>query len=183
MNFPDLPGESLDLVEIDASCIDDLHENSSMPVFFEFMEFAESRTREETETYVQKLISRSEAPTGHYWMIRHKADGKVMGTFGVLDIDTRKGSGEIGYGLSPLYWGKCYFQEALGLVLRHLFGEADFHRVWAKTQDDNAASIRSLEKAGFSREGTLRDFYLSEKDGSRHDAVILSILSHEFADG
>ncbi len=183
MNFPDLPGERIDLVEIDASCVDDIHEYSSMPVFFEFMEFAESRTREETETYVRKLISRSEAPTGHYWMIRHKADDKIIGTFGVLDIDPRKGSSEIGYGISSRYWKQGYFKEALRMVLEHLFGEAGFHRVWAKTQDDNAASIRALETMGFKHEGTLRDFYLSEKDGVRHDAVVMAILRQEFSAG
>ncbi|NQV83551.1 MAG: GNAT family N-acetyltransferase [Rhodospirillales bacterium] len=183
MKFPDLPGERIDLVEINASCIDDLHEYSSMPVFFEFMELIESRSREETETYYQKLVRRSQAPTGHYWMIRHKGDDKVIGTFGVLDIDTRKGSCEIGYGVSPQYWGKGYFKEVLRMVLEYLFDEAGFHRVWAKTQDDNAASINSLKSLGFKHEGTLRDFYLSEKNGVRNDAVVLAILRPEFSAG
>lgn len=181
MTFPDLPGDRIDLVKIDASCVDDIHEYSSMPSFFQFMEFAESQSRDETETYVKKLLRRSEDPTGHYWMILHKSDNKVIGTFGVLDIDLRKGCGEIGYGVSPKYGGKGYFKEALDMVLQYLFGEADFHRVWAKTQNDNHASIESLKSAGFKPEGTLRDFYLSEKDGHRHNAVVLSILSHEFS--
>ena len=179
--FPDLPGERIDLVEIDASCVDDIHEYSTMPSFFRFMEFAESRNRAETEAYVKKLLRRSAEPTGHYWMIRHKRDDKIIGTFGVLGIDTRKKCGEIGYGVSPDYWGQGYFKEALCMVLRYLFGEAGFHRVWAKTQDDNLASIESLEKAGFVREGTLRDFYLSEKDGRRRHAVVLGLLRHEFS--
>lgn len=180
--FPDLHGERIDLVEIEASCVDDVHEYATMPSFFKSFEFSESRSREETAAYIRKLLGRSEKSTGHYWMIRHKMNGKVIGTFGVLDIDFRKGTGEIGYGLSPLYWRKGYFQEALDLVLRHLFTHAGFHRVWAKTQHDNAASIRSLERAGFKREGILRDFYLSERDGSRHDAVVLAMLRHEFTD-
>jgi len=41
-------------------------------------------------------------------------------------------------------------------------------------------SINALEKAGFKKEGTMRDYYLSYKNKLRHDAVILSILKNEF---
>ena len=65
-----------------------------------------------------------------------------IGTSGVVGIDWRAGSGELGYGISPRYWGQGYFKEALRLALRHLFEEAGLHRLWVNTQCDNAASIK-----------------------------------------
>jgi RimJ/RimL family protein N-acetyltransferase/spore coat polysaccharide biosynthesis protein SpsF (cytidylyltransferase family) len=180
-SFPELRGERVDLVALDPGAIDDLHEYSVMPEFYRGLEFAPFTSRADTVAYFEKLKRRSDGVTGHYWMIRLKEPGRTIGTFGFLDVDRRKGSAEIGYGLSPRYWGQGLFAEALGLVLGWAFGAGGFHRVWAKTQADNASSIDALEAAGFRREGLLRDFYLSEVDGQRHSAVVLSLLSSDRA--
>jgi len=181
MIFPDLFGERIDLVSIDPTMpkriIDDIDRYSRIPEFFEFLEFSEHKSRFETERYYAKLLSRSRGTTGHYWLIKLSKEDKIIGTFGVLDIDVRKGMAEIGYGISPEHWRRGYFHETINLVLHHLFGAAGFHRIWAKTQSDNMASIKGLQTAGFITEGVLRDFYLSEKDGARHDAIVLSILN------
>ena len=97
----------------------------------------------------------------------------------MLNIDTRKSITEIGYGISPDYWGKGYFKEALTMVLSFLFEELNFYKVWAKTQSNNISSIKALENSGFTNEGIMRDFYLSNK-GERYDAAFLSILKEEY---
>jgi len=185
MIFPELHGKRIDLVAIDpampARVIDDIDAYSRLPEFFSYLEFAEHKSRSETERYYEKLLGRSRGGTGHYWLVQLAGEDKTIGTFGVLDIDARKGMAEIGYGLSPAYWGHGYFSETMSLVLGHLFGHAGFHRIWAKTQSDNAASIRGLQAAGFHIEGILRDYYLSQKDGSRHDAVVLAIINDSSA--
>ena len=178
--FPVLPGERIRLDALDHSAIPDLHEYSCDPSFYAHLEFPPFRTLAETEGYFEKLKTRSSGGKGHYWLIRLNEDGKAIGTFGVLDIDWRKGSGEIGYGLSPVFWGKGLFREALALVLNHLFGSLGFHRVWVKTQETNTPSLRTLERIGFVHEGMLRDFYLSQQDGQYHNAVVLAMLESEW---
>ncbi len=180
--FPDLSGDRIDLVQLDSSAIDDLDEYSRMPEFFDYLEFPPYTSRAESEEYFEKLVMRSDPSTGHYWMIRLKGDNKIIGTVGVVGIDWRTGSGELGYGISPLYWGQGYFKEALRLAIGHLFKEKGFHRLWAKTQWNNTASIKGLESLGFTIEGKLRDFYLSMKDDCRHDAMMMSLLRPEFKD-
>jgi|TARA_B100001971_G_C18003110_1_gene438370 ribosomal-protein-alanine N-acetyltransferase len=177
--FQELESERLKLTGLDESGLDDMHEYSVNPLLYKYFEFEPLKTKEETEKYLKKLIKRSQSETCHYWFIRLKDSGKVIGTFGVREIDLGRKNAEISYGLSPDYWGRGYFSEALNLVLDFLFNAQDFHRIFAKTQDDNLASIKSLEKIGFKNEGVMREFYLSH-DGKRHDAVLLSILKPEF---
>jgi ribosomal-protein-alanine N-acetyltransferase len=176
IDFSDLHGRRIDLIALDRAAIDDIHAYSIIPEFYRYFEFPPFTSREETEKYFGKLCGRSNGITGHYWMIRLRETGQVIGTFGVLGIDRRKGSGEIGYGLSPAQWGNGLFSETLALFLEWAFGPGQFHRIWAKTQADNVPSINALAKMGFQREGTMRDFYLSQQDNRRHDAVLLSIL-------
>lgn len=164
------------LTALDPSAIDDLHAYSVRPEFYRFLEFPAFTERRQTENYFAKLSARSNGITGHYWLIRLRNGGRVVGNIGLLDINIQKGSAEIGYGLSPEVWRQGLFAEALNAVLDWVFGVARFHRIWAKTQIDNVASIKALAAAGFRREGVLRDFYFSETDGQRHDAVILALI-------
>ena len=179
MKFNDLHSERLDLVKISKEGLDDMHEYSIRREFYEYLEFEPFKNIEETNEYLEKLIERSNSDRGHYWFIRLNRERKVIGTIGLLDIDVRKGSAEIGYGLSPDYWGQGLFKEVLITVLEYLFVDLQFHRVWAKTQSNNIPSIKALERCGFKNEGVMRDWYLSSK-GIRYDATILSILKSEY---
>lgn len=181
MEFPDLSGPRLNLVQLDRSALADLDEYSRLPEFFRYLEFGCHDSFAVSERYFEKLQQRSNGVTGHYWMIQLAETGKVIGTFGLLNIDTYHRSLELGYGLSPKFWGYGYFHEALAMVLDFVFARLDFHRVWVKTQADNEPSLKGLARAGFTREGTLRDFYLSQVDGAFHDAAMLSLLKAERA--
>jgi len=159
--------------------LNDMHEYSVKDEFYRFLEFEPFKNIEETRSYLKKLIKRSDSKSGYYWFIKSKKDKKIIGTFGVLNIDENKKSAEIGYGISPNYWGEGYFSEILKVVLDYLIHNLKFHRIWAKTQSNNIASIKGLQKIGFKKEGVLRDFYLSS-NGKRYDAVLLSILKEKY---
>ncbi len=60
----------------------------------------------------------------------------------------------------------------------HLFREYSVHRVQSDTAADNPAEQRALEKAGFTREGVVRD--AEERDGRHHDHVLYGILREEW---
>ena len=179
MCFPDLKGNRIILSSLDKSGLDDMYEYSKNPLLYKYLEFEPHKSINETRDYLLKLISRSNVNNAHYWFIRLTENRKVIGTFGVHDIDFRKGMAEISYGISPAYWSKGYFKEVLKIVLDFLFFSKKFHRIFATTRFDNLPSIKGLEKLGFKKEATLRDFYLSS-DGNYYDAVILAILKHEY---
>jgi ribosomal-protein-alanine N-acetyltransferase len=176
MFFRDLSSSNIALVPLSELTLEALHSWSVMPEFFQAMQFGPSKNISESATYLEKLKTRSDGQTGHYWALKIIGGG-IIGTFGVLEINERKGMAEIGYGIHPKFWGKGYFRETLELIIPHLMDEMKFHRLWAKTQFDNHSSIRALEAYGFKREGVLKDFYLSYVDGKRSDAVILAIIA------
>lgn len=177
LNFPDLFSNRLHLGALDGRAISRLHAYSCNPKFFEFLEFPPHTEMDQSRQYFDKLCDRSNNRTGHYWLINLREENLVIGTFGVIDIDLRKMSTEIGYGLDPDYWGNGYFNEALELVTRYLLEKKGFHRIFAKTFSDNRQSINALEKQGFMKEGRMKDFYRAEIGGQYHDAEILALIA------
>ena len=55
-----------------------------------------------------------------------------------------------------------------------MFAHTLVHRIWAATEVENVAEQRALEKAGFTREGTLRG--AGWRDGAWRDGVSYSLL-------
>lgn len=177
--FPSLYGQRIELVELSFDGLVDMFEYSRDARFYEFLEFGPHSTIDDTREYVEKLRKRMAEGKAYYWFVRLRSSHTVIGTIGVHSIDWRKRAGEIGYGIAPNYWRQGFYQEALVLVLRHLFDTLSFHRVAATTATANAASIRALKHAGFSEEGVLRDYYLGE-NGRRFDATVFSLLVGEY---
>ena len=167
------------LTEINMDGLEDMHEYSSKIEFYKYLEYDKFKTIEETKNYLKKIIKSNKRNNTHYWFIRLKDSFKVIGTFCLVNIDESRKSVEIGYGLSPDYWGNGYFNETLFGILKYLFFELKFNRVWAKSQSNNSPSIKGLKNAGFQDEGRMREYYVSSEN-KKYDAILLSILSKDF---
>jgi RimJ/RimL family protein N-acetyltransferase len=82
--------------------------------------------------------------------------GVAVGGLGyVPGTDVERFSAEVGYWLGEACWGRGIMTEALVLFTRHAFAELGHLRLFALPLADNIASIRVLEKAGYSAEGIL----------------------------
>ena len=66
----------------------------------------------------------------------------------------RPKSAEIGYWVGVPFWGTGFASEAVEGLVDHLFRSRDLRRITAEVQEENEASLRVLEKAGFRRTGT-----------------------------
>jgi ribosomal-protein-alanine N-acetyltransferase len=98
-------------------------------------------------------ITTQPAPT--VWAI--EVDGEAAGGIGIeLRTDVERVSAEIGYWLGESVWGRGIATEALKAVTAEVFQRFDLTRVFAVPFADHAASIRVLEKAGYVREGHMR---------------------------
>jgi aminoglycoside 6'-N-acetyltransferase len=83
----------------------------------------------------------------------------------------------IGISIHAAYRGKGYGAEAQRLLAAYLFATQPVMRVEASTDITNVAEQRSLEKAGFTREGVLRK--AQWRGGQWHDLVVYSKLRGE----
>jgi ribosomal-protein-alanine N-acetyltransferase len=111
------------------------------------------------------------------WVITGATDGEPIGTCGFHLRSAGHRRAEIGYDLTPAWWGQGIMSEALRAALRHGFETMGLHRVSACIHTENVASLRLAEALGFVREGIARDLFF---DGSvYHDHWILSLLAGE----
>ncbi len=85
-----------------------------------------------------------------------------------------EGTASLAVSVFPEARGRGVASAALQLVARWAIGECGFHRVEAEADVANTASRRAIEKAGFVREGVLRDH--CETHGRRHDCEMFSVV-------
>jgi len=99
-----------------------------------------------------------------FWAIEEKASGRMIGDIGYMDVKRAiepplDGMPELGWALAPDVHGRGYASEALAAVLA--WGKCRFgaHRAACIIDEDNVASVRVAQKAGFrfSHEVTLHD--------------------------
>lgn len=136
--------------------------------------FPHPYTLQDAEQYLGKIVP-SGLPTS--FAIEHA--GRVAGGIGyMLRPDVERIGAEIGYWLGVQYWGQGIVTAALRALTRHAFAtHVELQRLFAVPFASNPASARVLEKAGYTREGTLRNSVI--KDGCVLDQWMYACLRHE----
>jgi RimJ/RimL family protein N-acetyltransferase len=104
----------------------------------------------------------------------------ATGGLGVLWQERANGVAEIGYWTAAEARGRGVATTATRIAARWAFEVApDLERVQLRADEENAASNRVAEKAGFTREGVLRSSRFNARLGRRVDFVIWSLLRSE----
>lgn len=102
------------------------------------------------------------------WVILLKENGKVIGSFGLFDINRHDKYKEIEYVISEDYQNKGYATETIKGVLKYAFTELDLLVVAVCHYPFNIKSKRVIEKCGFTYEGTLRNYSRNLTDSVRY---------------
>ena len=117
----------------------------------------------------------------HPMMIEIKVGGgwQPIGDIGLIDINWVDRQAEVGVmiGEKP-YWNKGYGTQAMSLLLQYAFDMVNLNRVFLRVYEPNLRGIRSYSKAGFIKEGCLRNAkYLN---GNYVNMWIMGILKSEW---
>ena len=117
------------------------------------------------------LLAAMPEPT--HWAI--EVNGVAVGGIG---MDIGEGifakSGQFGYWLGEQYWGRGIVSEAVRATSQYALSHFGLARLEAPVFAWNPASMWVLEKAGFVREGVLRNSVL--KEGQLIDQVLYALV-------
>jgi RimJ/RimL family protein N-acetyltransferase len=123
------------------------------------------------------------------WFINFVSDNKGPVTDFAIEINNEAAGGigfwpgedvyrlnaEIGYWLGEEHWGKGIMTNVIGSVIKYIFENFDIKRIYAMPFATSIGSVKTLEKAGFTKEATIRNGVI--KNGKVLDYYIYSINS------
>ncbi len=120
----------------------------------------------------------SEKPEVYQWAIVPRELEEPIGSLSVVRIDEAAGSVELGYCIGRPWWGRGLTAEAVKAAIDYLIRVVGANRVAACHDVDNPRSGRVMEKAGMTREGTLRAAQRNNR--GIVDVTYYSVLAEEW---
>jgi RimJ/RimL family protein N-acetyltransferase len=150
--------------------LDDLYEWASDEEVTKFMILETFKSKEKLREFLVKVV------IPHQWFKAICFNGKPIG-----HVMLKQGTGiqscraEMGYAIARKYWRMGFTTQAVITTLKMGFKELQgLKRIEALVPPENVASARVLEKAGFVKEGFLRN-YVHVK-GTVRDCLLFSYV-------
>ncbi len=177
-DFPTLKTERLTLRELtqeDAVGLFAIHSVAEAMKWFGADPITEPH---QAEQLIELFASWRTSPNpGIRWGIEDIATAALIGTCGFFKWNRMWRSCAIGFEMAQSAQGQGLMKEAVYAALRWAFQHMELNRIEALVHPDNARSLNLLEKAGFVREGTLRQ--AGYWNAAHQDLVQLSLLRGE----
>ena len=177
-SLPTLEGQTIRLRWLTGADVPALHAIFSDPEVTRYWATPPLASEDAAAALLAEIHENVRIRKGFQWGIARRDDDGVIGTCTLYQPDFRHQRCEIGFALARAHWGKGHATEALGLAIPFAFEVLQFRRIEADVDPRNAASLRSLERLGFVREGYLRERY--NVNGEIQDSVYLGLLRSEW---
>ena len=177
MNWERLPAintNRLSLRWISAEDVDDVYTIYSDPEVMRYWSTPPLADRNAASKLVSEIHESFKRRELLRWGIALRKDDTLIGSVTLFHPDFTHRRAEIGYALGRAHWGQGYMHETLKAVLTYAFEVLEFHRIEADVDPRNVASIRTLERLGFQREGYLRERW--QVNGEIQDALFYGLL-------
>lgn len=113
---------------------------------------------------------------GIVWAVVLRETDQLIGNVLLWNLIPAHYRAEVGYTLSPAWWGKGLMTEVVTRVLDFGFDTMGLHSIEAQTDPDNAASRRVLEKLGFVLEAHYHENYYDITRERFTDTTVFSLL-------
>lgn len=104
------------------------------------------------------------------------ADGVACGVVGVtMQPDIFRCGAELGYWVGQQYWNKGVATQAVRLLSKMVFADYPaIHRIYAEVLETNPASLKVLQKAGYTHEAVLHKRFV--KDDTIYNGHVYALL-------
>ena len=160
INYPEFQTARLRLRELTTQDSAGLFLLFSNPQITQYMDIDPLQNEEEA----REIIEFHAEDSGCRWGLFDKSTDKLIGTCGYHRWQQTIRTAEIGYDLSPDYWGQGVMKEALESIIQFGFETMGLTIIEAEVEKENSRSINLLKKLGFypdmSRESDLEWFLL-----------------------
>ncbi len=114
-----------------------------------------------------------------YFQIIDKKTETIIGWCGYHTWYLDHNRAKIGYGIfDDKYKKKGVMTEAIKPIIHYGFHKMNLHRIEAFISPENNASLKLIEKFGFTQEGHLYEHYL--KNNVMEDSVVFSLLQRNY---
>tara|TARA_B100000902_G_scaffold28017_1_gene33705 strand:+ start:1122 stop:1709 length:588 start_codon:yes stop_codon:yes gene_type:complete len=171
--FKKILGKKIDLIDLNLSYLNDFHSYSlEKKLYNHLVNLKPPKNKNESKKYLKSLILRSSKNNANWWFIYLKDEEKVIGTFGVKNMNFKRKSFEIVFAISPNYWGKGIFSEILYLIIDRFIIKNNFQRIFVITYSDNLNAIYSLKNNFFVEESELKDVFINRASKSTNVSIL-----------
>lgn len=155
--FPILTTARLRLRPLTHADADDIIAIFGAPEVLRFLNNPPVDTREKAIGMIDWFTANYDRQEAVQWGFTLHGDDRLIGSGGTYAWDRDDRHVDIGYHITPGYWGQGYATEAAHAIIRWCFEHLDVHRVQGDCTDGNLASERVMLKCGFKVEGIWRE--------------------------
>ncbi|HEY8783596.1 MAG TPA: GNAT family N-acetyltransferase [Mucilaginibacter sp.] len=119
-------------------------------------QYVNKRSEEETRKQFAEALTQYENETGlGRWGVFNPADNDFIGICILKPADSDPSRIELGYVLTPKYWGQGLATELSKALIFYGFADKALTEIYACTYPKNTASQNVLLKAGFAKHGNI----------------------------
>lgn len=176
--LPTIETERLRLRHLEESDTNSLFEIFSDEEAMRFWSWTPFKERAQAAKLLADIHENFRQKSHFQWGIALRADDQVIGTTTLFRFDDQSRRAELGYILNRRFWGRGYAGEALSALLDFAFDELNLNRLEADIEPRNAASVKTVERLGFQKEGLLRERWIVE--GETQDTAFYGLLKRDW---
>jgi ribosomal-protein-alanine N-acetyltransferase len=162
---------------IEEADLPDLLEVNSDPEVTALLPYATWGSLADGQAWYDRMRTLQATGQALQFVVVSKVTGAAIGTCLIFRFEESSARAELGYVLGRAHWGKGLMREALAALLSCAFGNMGLRRIEAEVNTCNHASAALLERLGFTKEGRLRQRWVTK--GHAVDIAMYGLLRGE----
>ncbi len=163
-------------------------QRSDLPFFVEWLSDPEVRqfitvniplSLEEEEQWYEQVLKQPKPERPLAIEAKEGDDWRLIGNISLFDLNWIHRSAEVGILIGDKrFWNRGFGREAMQLMVKHAFSTLNLNRVYLRVDVENVRGIRAYERAGFVKEGILRQAVY--RNGIYSDMMVMSVIRSEW---
>ncbi|MEB2301493.1 GNAT family N-acetyltransferase [Lysinibacillus xylanilyticus] len=132
-------------------------------------------TFEDHSSFFQSISGKKEE---FIFGIFEKSSNELIGSCGVYGINWKNSTCFVGISIGEQWHGKGLGTDAMNTLIHFIFNYISINKIKLQVFSFNKGAIRSYEKCGFTKEGSLRNELF--RFGQFHDVLLFGLLREEW---